>query len=247
VAIVNREYARKYLGGPAAALTHQIRTYFDFSGGRDVRAVVGVVENVQNGALDAPVQPQVYLPQQQMNYPGLAVVLRTRDDPMAALAFLRREMKAADARAALERPRTMQRVFDDSLARQRFSMTLITVFAVAALVLAMIGLYGVISLMVNNRRREIGVRMALGARAEDVLRMILVEGATIAVVGVAVGLVGALALSRLVATLLYGVSPTSVGIYAIAAVITILVTTAATLAPARRATRVDPTVALRSD
>jgi putative ABC transport system permease protein len=247
VAIVNREYARKYLGGPAAALTHQIRTYFDFSGGRDVRAVVGVVENVQNGALDAPVQPQVYLPQQQMNYPGLAVVLRTRDDPMAALAFLRREMKAADARAALERPRTMQRVFDDSLARQRFSMTLITVFAVAALVLAMIGLYGVISLMVNNRRREIGVRMALGARAADVLRMILAEGATIAVVGVAVGLVGALALSRLVATLLYGVSPTSVGIYAIAAVITILVTTAATLAPARRATRVDPTVALRSD
>jgi len=247
VAIVNREYARKYLGGLAAALSHQIRTYFDFSGGRDVRAVVGVVENVQNGALDAPVQPQVYLPQQQMNYPGLAVVLRTRDDPMAALAFLRREMKVADARAALERPRTMQRVFDESLARQRFSMTLITVFAVAALVLAMIGLYGVISLMVNNRRREIGVRMALGARAADVLRMILVEGATIAAVGVVVGLVGAFALSRLVATLLYGVSPTSAGIYTIAALITIVVTTAATLAPARRATRVDPTVALRSE
>jgi ABC-type antimicrobial peptide transport system permease subunit len=138
-------------------------------------------------------------------------------------------------------------VFDESLARQRFSMTLITVFAVAALVLAMIGLYGVVSLMVSNRRREIGVRMALGARAADVLRMILAEGVVIAVVGVAVGLVGAFALSRFVATLLYGVSPTSTAIYVGAAVITILVTTAATLAPARRATTVDPTVALRSD
>jgi len=114
-------------------------------------------------------------------------------------------------------------------------------------VLAMIGLYGVISLMVSNRRREIGVRMALGARAADVLRMILAEGVVIAVVGVAVGLVGAFALSRFVATLLYGVSPTSTAIYVGAAVITILVTTAATLAPARRATTVDPTVALRSD
>jgi len=156
-------------------------------------------------------------------------------------------MKDADSRAAMEHPRAMQRVFDESLARQRFSMTLITVFAVAALVLAMIGLYGVVSLMVSNRRREIGVRMALGARAADVLRMILAEGVVIAAVGVAVGLVGAFALSRFVATLLYGVSPTSTAIYVGAAVITILVTTAATLAPARRATTVDPTVALRSD
>jgi ABC-type antimicrobial peptide transport system permease subunit len=126
-------------------------------------------------------------------------------------------------------------------------MTLITVFAVAALVLAMIGLYGVISLMVNNRRREIGVRMALGARAADVLRMILAEGVMIAIGGVVVGLIGAVGLSRLVATLLYDVSPTSDVIYGAAAVLTILVTTAATLAPARRATRVDPTVALRSE
>ena len=247
VVIVNREYARKYLGGPASALAHQIRTYFDFSNGRAVRQVVGVVENVQNGSLDGPAQPQIYLPEQQMNYPGLEVVLRTRDDPMAALPVLKREMKAADSRAAIAHPRTMQRVFDDSLARQRFSMTLISVFAAAALALAMIGLYGVISLMVNNRRREIGVRMALGARAADVLRLVLAEGATIAVVGVAVGLVGAFALNRFVATLLYGVSPTSVAIYAAAATITILVTTAATIGPARRATRVDPTVALRSD
>ena len=247
VAIVNREYARKYLGGAAAALTHQIRTYFDFSNGRAVRTVVGVVENVQNGSLDAPVQPQVYVPEQQLNYPGLEVVLRTRDDPMAALPLLKREMNAADSRAAIAHPRTMQRVFDDSLARQRFSMTLITIFAAAALLLAMIGLYGVISLMVNNRRREIGVRMALGARAADVLRLILAEGATITAIGVAVGLLGAFALNRFVATLLYGVSPTSVVIYGMAAFITILVTTAATLAPARRATRVDPTVALRTD
>jgi predicted permease len=246
VVVVNREYARRFLGGTQEALTHQIRTYFDY--GRFIaRTVIGVVDNVQNGPLDAPPAPQVYVTQQQMAYPGLQVVLRTRGDPMTALAVLKREVKAIDPTLAVSHPRPMQALFDESLARQRFSMTLIAIFAGAALVLAMIGLYGVISLSVNHRRREIGVRIALGARPGDVLRMVLNEGVAIAMVGVAIGLLGAFAVSRLVSTLLYGVSATNAAIYASAAAITVLVTIAATLVPARRATRVDPTVALRGD
>ncbi|HEX4684230.1 MAG TPA: ABC transporter permease [Gemmatimonadaceae bacterium] len=247
VVVVNREYARKYLGGIQPALTHQIRTFFDFGTGKLPRTVVGVVENVKNGALDAPAQPQVYVSEQQMNYPGLQIVLRTRGDPMAALPVLKRETGAIDPTLAVSRPRSMQTVFDESLARQRFSMTLIAFFAGAALVLAVIGLYGVISLSVNHRRREIGVRMALGARPTDVLRLVLGEGFGIATGGVVIGLVGAYAMSRLVTTLLYGVSATNAAVYAGAAVLTVLVTLGATLVPARRATRVDPTVALRGE
>jgi len=247
VAIVNREYARKYLGGVRAALTHQIRTYFDFGTGKQPRTIVGVVDNVQNGGLDASVQPQVYVPEQQMTYPGLQVVVRTRGDPAAATAVLRREVKAIDPTLPVSRPRPMQRVFEDSLARQRFSMTLIGIFAAAALLLAMVGLYGVISLSVSHRRREIGVRIALGAQGTDVLRLVLGEGVALAATGVTVGLLGAYAASRLVATLLYDVSPTSATVYAGAAVLTIAVTILATTLPARRAMRVDPTVALRGE
>src|SRR5206468_3639229 len=106
------------LGDTAEALTHQIRTFFDFSSGRLVRTVVGVVGDVKNGALDAPPQPQVYVPEQQMTYPGLQVVLRTKGDPTAALAILKRETRAIDPTLAVSRPRPMRTVFDDSLARQ---------------------------------------------------------------------------------------------------------------------------------
>jgi ABC-type antimicrobial peptide transport system permease subunit len=182
-----------------------------------------------------------------MTYPGLQIVLRTQGDPMAALPALKREVKAIDPTLAVAHPRSMTDVFDESLARRRFSMTLIAVFASAALALAMVGLYGVIALSVSSRQREIGVRVALGAQAGDVLRMILREGLAIAVAGVALGLVGAVLASRVVASLLYGVSATNAEIYALAAAITVLVTLGATFIPARRATRVDPTLALRSD
>jgi predicted permease len=247
VAIVNREYARRYLGDPEQALAHSIRTYFDFSHGRAARTIVGVVDNVQNGALNAAPQPQVYVPEQQMPYPGLQIVVRTGGDPVPLMAVLKREVKRIDPRIAVSRARPLQRVFDDSLARQRFNMTLIGFFAGAALVLAMIGLYGVISLSVSNRRREIGVRMALGARTSDVFRLVLREGLGIAAAGVVIGLLGAFAASRLVAALLYGVSATNASVYLTAAVVTVVVTIGATLIPARRATRVDPTVALHGD
>jgi putative ABC transport system permease protein len=243
VVIVNREYARMYLNGDA--MGKQLNTFFDFSRSRQARTIVGVVDNVQSGALDSPPQPQTYVPESQMAYPGLQLVLRTRGDPMIALAALKREVKSIDPTLALAHPRSMQDVFDASLARRRFSMTLIGFFAACALALAVAGLYGVIALSVSNRRRELGVRMALGARPADILRLILSEGFGIAAVGVLFGLAGAYAGSRLVLSLLYEVSATSAPIYAAAATITVFVTLAATMMPAMRATRVDPTEAFR--
>jgi putative ABC transport system permease protein len=243
VAVVNREYARKYLHGQA--IGRQIRAYFDFSVGATPRTIVGIVNDVQYGSLDSPVVPQVYVPEQQMPYPGLEVVIRTSGDPMSVLSALKRETKALDPRLAVSNPRTVDDAFEESLARRRFSMTLIGVFAVSAVVLAMVGLYGVIAVSVGQRRREIGVRMALGARPSDVLRLVLGEGMRITFAGVVVGLIGAYAASRLVASLLYGTSATNMAVYATASVTIVLVTLAATYIPALRATRVDPTSALR--
>jgi putative ABC transport system permease protein len=244
VAVVNREYERRYLEGDA--LGKQVNTFFDFSNGA-ARTIVGVVDDVQFRTLDAEPWPQIYVAQQQMAYPGLNVIVRTKGDPAAFLSVLKREVKGIDPRLAVSQPRTLDDVFDESLARRRFSMTLIGIFAASALVLAMVGLYGVIALSVSHRHREIGIRMALGARPTDVLRMVLGEGVRITLAGVVAGLVGAFALSRLVSSLLFGVSATSTGIYAVATTVIVGVTLVASYLPARRATRVDPTSALRAD
>jgi len=243
VLVVSREFARRHLG--PSPLGQQIIPYFDFS--QAPRTVVGIVDNVQYGSLDSPIEAQAYVPERQMNYPGLNVVLRTRGDPMALLPVLKREVHTLNATLAVSRPRLMSDVMSESLARRRFSMTLIGIFAAAALVLAMVGLYGVIALSVSQRHRELGVRVALGAQASDVLRLVLGEGLRITAAGVLVGLAGAFALSQLVTSLLYGVSATSPGIYTIATTIVVCVTLIASYIPATRAARVDPNVALRSE
>jgi predicted permease len=244
--IVNREFVRRYLG-TGSAIGKQLIPYFDIYDNESPRTIVGVVENVRSTALDAPLQPQVYVPEQQMAYPGLRLVIRTAGDPAAAVPLIRREVRALDSQLAVTDVRTMQDVFDESLARHRFSMTIIGCFAASALLLAVIGLYGVVALSVGHRRREIGVRMALGARPSDVLSMMLGEGARITIAGVALGLAGAYGASRVMTSLLYGVSATSMAVYAAASGAIIAVTFLATLLPARRATRVDPTTALRAD
>ena len=243
VIVVNRGFATRYLG--PSPLGQQVIPYFDFSNGP--RTVVGVVDNVQYGSLDAAMKPQAYVPESQMTYPGLTVVLRTRGDPMALLPVLKREVHALNADLAVSHPRPMSDVVSESLARRRFTMTLIGIFAGSALLLAVVGLYGVIALSVTQRRRELSVRVALGARAADVLGLVLGEGLTITAAGVVLGLAGAVALSRLVTSLLYGVSPTSPAIYALATCVVILVTLSASLVPATRAARADPNDALRSE
>jgi ABC-type antimicrobial peptide transport system permease subunit len=163
------------------------------------------------------------------------------------VSLIKREVRAVDPSATVDNVRAMDDVVSLSLARQRFNMTLIGVFAVLGLVLAIVGLYGVLSLIVGQRRREIGVRLALGAQPQTVVRMILREGAAMAMVGVALGVAGALGLTRVIESLLYGVSTTDVWTFAGAAALVTVVALGATYVPARRAARVDPRTALAGD
>jgi len=189
----------------------------------------------------------MYVPQSQMAYPGLALVVRSKGDAATALPALKQIVRAVDPRATINDVRTMDDVVSYSLSRQRFSMTLVGTFATLALVLAIVGLYGVLVLIVGQRRREIGVRLALGAQRRDVVRLVLGESVRVTLVGVVLGLAGAYALTRVMAALLYGVAATDPLTFVGAAAVVTLVAMAATYAPARRASRVDPRAALTTE
>jgi putative ABC transport system permease protein len=245
VIVVNQELARRYWPGESA-IGERI-----FTGllGPDVpHEIVGIVGDVRQLTLDTPVAPAMYFPVTQLPYPFLTLVVRTKaDDPTVVLPLMRRELKGMDPSLALHDARSLRAVVDLSLARQRFSMIVIGAFAAAALALAMIGLYGVIAYSVAQRTREIGVRIALGARPRDVLALVVGEGVRVTAAGVVVGLLVALAATRLMRSLLYDVSASDAGMYALVAALTAAVAVLASYVPARRATRVDPISALRMD
>lgn len=244
--IVNRELVRRYLGDDGNVIGRVITPTFTFGAFRPF-TIVGVVDNVKQMSLDDDATPQVYVPQSQMAYPGLTYVLRVDGDPAAALPILRREIQAVSSSLSLTEVQPMTDIVERSLARQRFSLTLIGVFAAAALTLAIVGLYGVVALIVGQRRREIGVRLALGARPIDVVRMVILEGSRLSVVGVVVGIAASVAATRILGAFLYDVSATDALTFAGAALLVIAVSTAATLVPARRASHVNPTAALNVD
>jgi predicted permease len=249
--IINRELARQLFGSEATAVGRELLAMFEFTRNRPPRTVVGVVDVVKQISADEESTAQVYVPVSQMAYPGLTLVVRASGDarrnPHSLLGLIKREVRAVDPSATVNAVRTMDDVVSHSLARQRFSMTLIGVFAALALVLAIVGLYGVLALIVAQRRREIGVRLALGAQPRTVVRMILNEGAAMAAVGVFLGVVGALVLTRAMESLLYGVSTTDAWTFAGAAALVTAVAMAATYVPARRAAGVDPRTALAGD
>ena len=251
VVIVNRELARRHFPG-VSPIGQRLRTGFDFSGGATPREIIGVVEDVKQTALDAETNPAAYVPASQMPYPFMSIVVRaacSKDaascDPTATLPAVRRELASLDATLALSDVQPLAAVFADSISRQRFSMTVLGVFAALALVLALVGLYGVIALSVGQRRREIGVRMALGAQPRDVLSMVLGEGMRVTLLGVAIGLTGAFALTRVLRSLLFDVSTTDPRFFVGAATLVAVVALVATYVPARRALGVDATSALR--
>jgi len=251
VVIVNRELARRHFPG-TSPIGQRLRTGFDFSNGASPREIIGVVENVKQTSLDGETNPAAYVPITQMPYPSMSIVVRakcgsggTQCDPAANLPAMRRELARLDPALALSDARPLSSVFADSIARQRFSMAVLAVFAALALLLALVGLYGVIALSVGQRRREIGVRMALGAQPRDVLSLVLGEGMRVTLLGVAIGLAGALALTRVLRSLLFDVSTTDPRFFAGAAILVAIVSLAATYVPARRALGVDATSALR--
>jgi ABC-type antimicrobial peptide transport system permease subunit len=178
---------------------------------------------------------------------AVAVVLRTRGDPTAIMGDVRRAVAEMDSREVVYNVQTMNEVVANSFAARRLSMMLLGTFAALALVLACVGIYGVISYLTGQRTHEIGVRMALGAQGSDVLRMVLGHGARMALAGVAIGIVAALGLTRLMANQLFGVSAHDPLTFISVAVVLIFVAIAACYFPARRAMRVDPIIALRCE
>lgn len=211
------------------------------------QTVVGVVGRVKQDSLDSDPRIAFYLPQTQFPTRAMTVVLRSGGDPAGQVSAVKNELRSVDPELPMYYVRTMGQRVDESLARRRFSMLLLGVFASVALVLATIGIYGVMAYLVNQGTREIGIRMALGATQHDILGLVVRQGMMLAFSGVAIGLTGAFVLTRLIRSLLYGVEPTDpftfVGISLLLALIALL----ASYIPAQRAARIDPMVSLRCD
>jgi putative ABC transport system permease protein len=186
-------------------------------------------------------------PLMRMSGDGVAVVLRTKGDPSAAMSLVRQAVAKHDAHEVIYAVQTLEGVIADSLAARRITMLLLAGYAAAALLLAAVGIYGVISFVVGQRTHEIGVRMALGAQYADVMRLVLGEGLRMALAGVVVGVTAAAGLTGLMANQLFGVSAGDPLTFAVVAMGLTLVALAACYLPARRAVRVDPMVALRHE
>ncbi len=219
-----------------------------FEGTRDNpnwREIVGIVGHVKHTDLEGESRAQYYIPHQQRAQPSMTVVLRTGGDPNALASAARNAVSNLDRELPVFRVRTMDQFVADSMTQRRFALLLIGIFAGLALLLAAIGLYGVMAYSVTQRTHELGLRMALGAQAADVLKLVVKQGMLLAGIGLIIGIVGAFFLSRLMKTLLFNVSATDPMIFAAIAATLAAVALLACFFPARRATKVDPMVALR--
>jgi putative ABC transport system permease protein len=241
VAIINESLARAYFAG-ADPLGKRIDFNWDTKGTQEI---VGVVRDTKQYGLDLPNAPAIYVPYLQRPDFGMTVVVRSSLDPASLVGAMRQQLLALDKDQPLAQIRTMQQLVTASTASRRVMVMLTALFGALALLLAALGLYGVMAYTVTLRTREIGVRMALGAQPSDVLKLVIRNGMTLALIGVAVGLAGAFALTRLMASLLFQVTPTDASTFTAVPIILIVVALLACCIPARRATRVDPLVALR--
>ncbi len=239
VAVINQEMARRYwpdedpIGKRLAV-------------GNDAwRMIVGVVGDVKQSTLDAETRPEMFWPYYQMGLTFATIAVRTSGEPEMLTASLRSEMQSIDKDLPLYNIKTMDKVVSESVSSRRLNVLLLGTFGGLALVLAAVGLYGVMSYSVTQRTREIGIRMALGANRSDVLRLVIGQGLILTLIGVAVGLGAAVGLTRLMSSLLYGVSATDSITFAFISLLLTGVASAASYIPARRAMKVDPMIALR--
>jgi putative ABC transport system permease protein len=241
VAIVDEEFARRYFPGEGA-----IGQRIDIGNGTDgFYKVVGLVGNVRYGGLDATPEPTVYVPHKLDVFSTMWIVARTDGNPTAIASNVRALLRDLDRNLPAFSMSPLADVVSGSLDERRFSVLLLGLFATIALLLAAVGLYGVISYSVSQRTQEIGVRLAIGAPRSRLLGMVLGQGMKLVLAGIVLGLAGALALARVVSTLLFEVTPFDPPSYASTVIALVAVAALACYVPARRAMRVDPITALR--
>ncbi len=257
VAIINETMARRFWPaqpaiGKRVALDFETMKFFpdrppifDRAGG--MREIVGIVRDVKHEGLEIDPRPEIYIPDRQRPEPGMNLVIRSEVDPASLAVAVRGAVSAIDQDQPVANVKLMSQMLGDSMAKPRFNYLLLTIFAAVALLLSATGVYGVMSYMVTARTREMGIRLALGAQAAEVLKLVIFQGMRPVIVGIALGLAGAYALTRVMTTLLFDVRATDPAVFAGVATLLALVALLACYLPARRATKVDPVIALREE
>jgi putative ABC transport system permease protein len=244
VVIINETFAKRFFPGENP-IGKRIKPDVSVSGRPPLREIVGVVGDVRHRNLWLPPDPECYAPYDQLPFGTMTLVVRTAGDALQLAPVMREQVKALDTELPVYHERSMDSYVSDSIAQRRFTGIVCSTFAAVGLLLSIVGLYGVMSYIVEQRTHEIGIRVAVGAERRDILGLIVGNGLRLALLGVALGTVGALALSRVIASQLFQVTATDLRTYlAVGAALT-GVSLAACYIPARRATRVDPIVALR--
>ena len=242
VVIISEEMARRHFANENPLGK---RITIDMKDKNDPCEIVGLVGDVKWKGLDLPNRPMIYWPHAELPYLTMTLVIKTSGDPVTMAGAIQREVRALDKDQPLSEIRPMKELLADSISRSRFATLLLSIFAAVAFALASVGIYGVMSYSVTQRTNEIGIRIALGATGRSVLGLVLKRGLILAGSGVLVGLIGSVALTRLLTNLLFGVSATDPATFALAPILLTAVALLATYIPARRATKVDPLVALR--
>ena len=243
VVLINETFARRFLPGQ-----QPIGQRLQLGGSeKDVSEIIGVVADVKNDDLDERPDPSMYLPYAQNVSLNMNLVIRATQDPIQLASAVRSEVRALDPTLPVSNVKTISQMIYERISPKRLMTYILTVFALCALLLAAVGIYGVMSYAVTQRTQEIGIRMALGAQVADVLKLVVKNGMSLALIGVAIGLAGAFALTRLLASLLFHVTSTDAVTFAGVSTCLILVALLACYLPARRATKVDPLVALRDE
>jgi putative ABC transport system permease protein len=242
VMVITQEFARRYFSGEDP-IGKRVRWAF----AKDPEpwsTIVGVIGDVREDGMDRPPQPYMFQSESQHWFPGY-LIIHTKNDPMSSLAAVQRAIKKADQRAAIYRVLRLEDIVRNSAWRLNYSMMLLGALAALALVLAVVGVYGVLSYSVRERTQEFGVRIALGAGTSDVLGLVIKQGLALVGIGIAIGLAISAVLTRFLQTLLFGVAPIDLTTFAGVAVALLLAGLGACYLPARRALRLDPIVALR--
>jgi len=239
VMIVNQALARRFWPNENPIGKH-------VNVGRDVpEEVVGVAGDVRNQGLAQPPQPQFYVPYAQLPWPNMNLYLRTATDPHNMVSAIRSQLASVDPDQPVTNIQTVDELMDGARSQPRFTMLVLGVFSGTALVLAIIGLYGVLAYSVAQRKQELGIRMALGAERSDIVRLVVSQGMMLAAVGLGIGLLAAVLLTRLVSSFLYDIGTHDITTFALATLVFLGIALMASYVPARRATAVDPTEALR--